>query len=30
MQAYGFDWKNMTEADIVAALFKMYQKLTQK
>lgn len=30
MEAYGFDWKNMTEADIVAALFKLYQELTQK
>ena len=30
MEAYGFNWKNMTEADIVAALFKLYQELTQK
>ena len=30
MEAYGFNWKNMTEADIVAALFKLYQVLTQK
>lgn len=30
MEAYGFDWKNMTEADIVAELFKLYQELTQK
>ena len=30
MEAYGFGWKNMTEADIVAALFKLYQELTQK
>ena len=29
-EAYGFNWKNMTEADIVAALFKLYQELTQK
>ena len=30
MEAYGFNWKNMNEADIVAALFKLYQELTQK
>ena len=30
MEAYGFNWKNMTEADIVAALFKLYQELTRK
>ena len=30
MEAYGFNWKNMTEADIVAALLKLYQELTQK
>ena len=30
MEAYGFNWKNMTEADIVAALFKLYQELRQK
>ena len=30
MEAYGFNWKNMTEADIVAALFKLYLELTQK
>lgn len=30
MQAYGFDIKNMSEADCVAALMKMYQKLTTK
>ena len=30
MEAYGFNWKNMTEADIVASLFKLYQELTQK
>lgn len=28
MEAYGFKWKNMTEAEIVAALFKLYQELT--
>ena len=30
MQAYGFDIKNTSEADCVAALMKMYQELTQK
>ena len=28
MEAYGFDWRNMTESDCVAELMKMYQKLT--
>ena len=27
MEAYGFDWKKMTESDCVAELFKMYQEL---
>ncbi len=26
MEAYGFDWKNMTESDCVAELMKMYQE----
>ena len=30
MQAYGFDWKSMSEADCVAALMKMYQELVSK
>ena len=30
MQAYGFDWRNMTESECVAELMKMYQKLTEK
>ena len=30
MQAYGFDWKTMSEADCVAALMKMYQELVCK
>ena len=30
MQAYGFSIKDTSEADCVAALMKMYQKLTQK
>ena len=30
MEAYGFDWKNMTESDCVAELMKMYQKLVEK
>ena len=27
MEAYGFDWRNMTESECVAELFKLYQKL---
>ena len=27
MEAYGFDWRNMTESDCVAELMKMYQEL---
>ena len=27
MEAYGFDWRSMTESDVVAELFKMYEKL---
>ncbi len=30
MEAYGFDWHNMTESDCVAELMKMYQELTSK
>jgi len=30
MQAYGFDIKNTSEADCVAALMKMYQELSRK
>ena len=29
MEAYGFDWRNMTESQCVAELFKMYQKLVR-
>ncbi|MBQ9314640.1 MAG: class I SAM-dependent DNA methyltransferase [Clostridia bacterium] len=29
MEAYGFDWRKMTESDCVAELMKMYQKLTE-
>ena len=29
MEAYGFNWKNMTEADIVAELFKLYEQMTK-
>ena len=29
MEAYGFDWKKMTESDCVAELMKMYEKLMQ-
>jgi len=27
MEAYGFNWRTMTESDCVAELFKMYQIL---
>ncbi|MCI8640419.1 MAG: class I SAM-dependent DNA methyltransferase [Clostridia bacterium] len=30
MEAYGFDWRNMTESDCVAELMKMYQKLVEE
>lgn len=30
MEAYGFDWKNMTESDCVAELMKMYEKLKKE
>ena len=30
MEAYGFNWRTMTESDCVAELFKLYQKLTSK
>lgn len=30
MEAYGFDWRTMTEEDCVAELMKMYQELTKK
>ena len=30
MEAYGFDWRNMTESDCVAKLMEMYQKLINK
>ena len=26
MEAYGFDWRKMTESECVAELFKLYQK----
>ena len=29
MQAYGFDYKTMTESESVAELMKMYQELTK-
>ena len=29
MEAYGFSRKNITEADIVAELFKLYMKMTK-
>jgi hypothetical protein len=29
MDAYGFSRKNITEADIVAELFKLYEKMTK-
>ena len=30
MEAYGFDWRNMTESECVAELMKMYEKLIRK
>ena len=27
MEAYGFDWRHMSESDCVAALMKLYQQL---
>lgn len=30
MDAYGFDWRNMTESECVAELMKLYKKLTDK
>lgn len=30
MEAYGFNWRTMTESDCVAELFKLYQKLTSR
>jgi len=30
MEAYGFDWKKMTESDCVAELMKMYQQLLEE
>ena len=29
MEAYGFDWRKMTESECVAELMKLYQKLTK-
>jgi len=29
VEAYGFNWRTMTESDCVAELFKLYQKLTE-
>ncbi|MCR4664130.1 MAG: methylase [Paludibacteraceae bacterium] len=29
MEAYGFDWRTMTESDCVAELFKLYQAMTK-
>ena len=30
MEAYGFDWRKMSEADCVAELFKMYEEKINK
>ena len=30
MEAYGFDWRKMTESDCVAELMKMYKMITEK
>ena len=29
MEAYGFDWRTMTESECVAELFKLYQQLVE-
>ena len=29
MEAYGFDWRSMTESDCVAELMKMYQNIIE-
>ena len=29
MEAYGFDWRTMTESECVVELFKLYQKLVE-
>ena len=30
MEAYGFDWRNMSESECVEELFKLYEKLINK
>lgn len=30
MEAYGFDWKNMTESECVAELMKLYKKIVEE
>ena len=30
MEAYGFNWKNMTESECVAELMKLYKSLVEK
>ncbi len=30
MEAYGFDWRKMTESECVAELFKLYQQLVER
>ena len=30
MEAYGFNWRSMTESECVAELMKMYQKLAEE
>ena len=30
MEAYGFDWRKMTESDCVAELMKMYRELVEE
>lgn len=30
MEAYGFDWRTMTESECVAELFKLYQQLVER
>jgi hypothetical protein len=30
MEAYGFNWKKMSESDCVSELMKMYQELVEE
>lgn len=30
MEAYGFNWRNMSESECVAELMKLYKKMIEK